>query len=562
MAKAKKFHSDLCSTLLHASPAAMFLYDTRSLRILAANTTAQARYGYSSEEFRSMTVRDLRPAHGPALSSSLFIDHDAPSRSLWTHVTKTGEPFAVELSVIPYCRGRRRLAVLSVVDASNWSEARLKLVRSEQFHRSSVDKRGEVHGANDSAIDTAIDNVTDNVTDNMEAIGRFAGGVAHDFNNITQSIGLSCELALRGALPLPVRTKLFGIMQQANRAADITQRLLAFSRRQVLQPRVVDLNDCIQESLPALSGCLGLNISMDLRLGEALGPAYVDPQQLTLVLTHLADNARAAMPDGGVLRISTACVSGGANPAAEDIPNRSLLLTVSDTGVGMDDATRRRIFEPFFSTKKTAQTAGLGLATVHGIIHQSNGLIECESAPGRGTTFRIFLPLAVLSTAAPLGVNAAAELPAATPPSAGPGTEQRIRILLVEEDPLAAWPIPSGPMAVAPISVAPISETLEAAGFSVDRVSDGWEALAYFARHPYDLVISGIAIAGLGGVELTRRLRQAAPGVPVILTSSHGNHGSILEDLPHSHIAYLQKPFSGSLLVAIVRNLLPPMEAD
>jgi two-component system C4-dicarboxylate transport response regulator DctD len=148
-------------------------------------------------------------------------------------------------------------------------------------------------------------------------------------------------------------------------------------------------------------------------------------------------------------------------------------------------------------------------------------------------------------------VGRAAELPAATGPSAAPGAEERLRILLVDED---------APAAASRISEAPISEALAAAGFSVDVVSDGWEALASFARHPYDLVISGIAIAGLGGIELTRRLRQSAPGVPIVLTSGHANHGSVLEDLPHSHIAYLQKPFSGALLVAIVRSLLPPPE--
>jgi two-component system, cell cycle sensor histidine kinase and response regulator CckA len=541
MAKGRKLHSELCSAILHASPAAMFLYDIDSLRILAANDKALARYGYTGQEFHSMTVRNLRPQNGPALCSALLIDQDAPSRSLWTHVTKTGEPFAVELSVVPFCRGRRRMAILSAVDATNWREARLNAgvqdgVRAQEFEEQRASADSE-----------------------MEAVGRFAGGVAHDFNNITQSIGLSCELALRGALPLPVRTKLFGIMQQANRAADITQRLLAFSRRQILQPRVVNLNECIEEALPALRSSLGLNISMDLRLDERLPPAYIDPEQLTHVLAHLADNARVAMPDGGVLRIASAWdakddakdevenpVPGkpfAALPAPDESErsaqesSRRLLLTVSDTGVGMDEATRRRIFEPFFSTKKTAQTAGLGLATVHGIIHQSNGRIECASAPGRGTTFRIWIPVAT---------NKKAEAPAAAAPSAAAAAEHRLRILLVDEAP------PAG---------SPILEALHSAGFSVSIAADGWEALASFTRQSYDLVVSGIAIAGLGGVELAHRLRQLAPEVPVVLISGQAP-GSVLEDLPHNQIAYLQKPFSGSLLLAIVRNLLPAPEPD
>ena len=531
MARAKKLHSELCSMILHGSPAAMFLYDVDSLRILAANDKALARYGYSRQEFHSMTVRNLRPANGPALSSSLLIDHDAPSRSLWTHMTKRGEPFSVELSIVPFCRGRRRLAILCVVDATNWSEARLKAcVRDDTYARELEEPLG-----------------ASSTSQAMEVIGRFAGGVAHDFNNITQSIGLSCELALRGALPLPVRSKLFGIMQQANRAADITQRLLAFSRRQVLQPRVVSLNECIQEALPSLSRSLGLNISIDLRVDGSLPPAYIDPEQLMLVLTHLADNARVAMPDGGVLRISTALANEEGIPGnpvvglpGRDESERSaqetfgcLLLTVSDTGVGMEEATRRRIFEPFFSTKKTAQTAGLGLATVHGIIHQSNGHIECDSEPGHGTSFRIYLPIAA---------SVQAERPAAGACSSPAAIEPRLRVLLADE---------------APQADSPILDVLREGGFSVDAVADGWQALAAFSMQPYDLVVSGIAIAGLGGVELTRRLRQLAPAVPVVLVSSEIGTGSVLEDLPHQHIAYLQKPFSGAMLLAIVRNLLP-----
>jgi two-component system cell cycle sensor histidine kinase/response regulator CckA len=512
MASAKKIQSDLCSVLFEASSVAMFLYDRRSLRILAANEVAQLRYGYSGQELHSMTVRNLSPgSDSPALNSCLLLDRDAPSPSLWTHVNKRGESFDVELSVVPVRCGGRPMALLSVTDASNWSEARLNLIRSEQIHRSLVEHcpfgvycydlvTQRYEQANPALLAllgysldelrsldrpticadlterdrylselrasgslreiqtrlrcrdgrTLVATVSGYLFQNpetghlcahvyvrdttrpfeleeqlgamhrMEAVGRFAGGVAHDFNNITQSISLSCELALRASLPLAVRTKLFGIMQQANRAAEITQRLLAFSRRQLLRPRALHLNDCIQEALPALSRSLGINISMDLRLGDALPPAFIDPDQLTLVLIHLADNARVAMPDGGVLRISSsradekaakraaektgmeaageapaAAPSGGAQTAESSAPSQPrLLLTVSDTGIGMDEATRQRIFEPFFSTKKTAQTAGLGLATVYGIIHQSNGHIECESSPGGGTTFRIYLPIA------------------------------------------------------------------------------------------------------------------------------------------------------------------------
>ena len=346
-------------------------------------------------------------------------------------------------------------------------------------------------------------------THRMEAVGRFAGGIAHDFNNITQSISLSCELALHSPLPPAIQSKLYGILNQATRAAEITQQLLAFSRLQLLQPRVVNLNECVHGALAMLHRALGTDISIELRLDETLAPIVIDPDQLNLVLMQLADNARAAMPTGGILRISTAPA-----PLAPHQPDGApaepcVVLTVADTGIGMDEATRRRIFEPFFSTKHTTQTTGLGLSTVHGIVHQSNGRIECESAPGHGATFRIFLPIA------------------ATLPAAAPG--RRCRLLLAEDDALVNKHL---------------TQALKEAGFSVHAVRNGEEALAAFASQPFQIVVTDIVMPKISGVELTRRLRQLAPNLPVVLISGYSEHLSVLQDLPHSQIAFLQKPFA------------------
>jgi two-component system, cell cycle sensor histidine kinase and response regulator CckA len=183
-------------------------------------------------------------------------------------------------------------------------------------------------------------------------------------------------------------------MQQTARAAEITRQLLAFSCRQLLQPRVVNINDCVRKALSILTRAIGLDVSIELELDETVDEIFVDPDQLDIVLMHLADNARIAMPQGGRLRISTAARHEVYDPIKDLLSEPWTVLIISDTGAGMDKRTLRHIFEPFFSTKNTTLTSGLGLSTVHGIIAQSKGRIECESSPGQGATFRIYLPIA------------------------------------------------------------------------------------------------------------------------------------------------------------------------
>jgi signal transduction histidine kinase len=178
------------------------------------------------------------------------------------------------------------------------------------------------------------------------------------------------------------------------RAAEITRQLLAFSRRQILQPRAVNINDCVRNALYMLTRALGLDVAIVLNLDETVELIFVDPDQLALVLMQLAENAHAAMPYGGHFRISTATCPESLQTDKSGLADRCAVLTVSDSGVGMDENTLGHIYEPFFTTKNTTLTSGLGLSTAHGIVSQSNGRIECESSPGQGTTFRIYLPLA------------------------------------------------------------------------------------------------------------------------------------------------------------------------
>lgn len=371
-------------------------------------------------------------------------------------------------------------------------------------------------------------------SERIEAIGRLAGGVAHSLNNITQSISLSAELALQAGVAANVAARFKDILQQAQSAAGITQQLLAFSRRQVLQPRDVNLNTCLRAAVPVLARTVGSGIALDLQLAPTLGNVFVDPEQLTVVLTQLADNARIAMPHGGRLTLSTAPV-----PTVSDedsLPDEAnppfALLTVSDNGAGMDEAVRRRIFDPFFSTKDTPLTTGLGLSTVHGIIMQSKGHIECDSRPEIGTTFRIYLPLAQ----------------PADEPLATTQTDQThpMRLLLVEDDPLVNKHL---------------AQSLTNAGFQVDSTADGEEALAAFQNGEFQAVVTDIVMPRLTGIELASRLRQFRPDLPIILISGYCDETSVLRDLPRHNIAYLQKPFTTAQLVSRFQQMLSNTQA-
>jgi PAS domain S-box-containing protein len=616
------FHNDLRNFLFRSNPVPMFLYDGTSLSILGANDAANAKYGYSLREFHSMTIRDLRPSgNEPALGTAIHIDHDTPSHSLWTHINKAGLIFPVEVQIAPLQRGHRKLCLMSAVDASAWSDDRLKLAQSQDIHRSLIDEcpfgiyrfnltasRYEqanpalleilgytleeflVTRASAFFIDSAdrdhllaelrtsgrirdyetcfrkkdggilrvsisgflgtnaetrqqyihvyVHDITPqreleeqlHHTQRMEAVGRLAGGVAHDFNNITQSISLSCELALRNQVAPAIESKFLDIMEQSARAAEITRQLLAFSRRQLLQPRSVNLNACVRKAFAMLTRVVGPDISLDLQLDESVQNIFIDPDQLDIVLMHLASNAHAAMPQGGTMRIATSFFRpGNSGKSKNSFSEPCAVLTVSDTGVGMDERTLNRIFEPFFSTKETALTSGLGLATVHGIVAQSKGSIECESTLGHGSTFRIFLPIAAQ--------------PADT--TSRTSDNKPYRVLLAEDDPFVSKHL---------------NNAILKAGFTVDSVANGEEALAAFQRQHYHIVVSDIIMPKLGGVELTKRLRQRLPSFPIILISGYSEEINVLQHVPHNHIAYLQKPFPSSQLIAAIHTLLSPNE--
>jgi two-component system, cell cycle sensor histidine kinase and response regulator CckA len=369
----------------------------------------------------------------------------------------------------------------------------------------------------------------------MEAVGRVAGGVAHDFNNLLTAILGYAELALGRLRPdEPIRRHIDGIVRTATRASDLTRQLLAFSRKQVLSPRVIDLNDVVAASEGLFRRLLGEDIRLVSRLGSGLGATRVDRAQMEQILMNLVVNARDAMPEGGALSIETRNVDldeawAAAHPGSGAGPH--VMLAVSDTGVGMDPETQRHIFEPFFTTKELGRGTGLGLATVYGIVKQSGGYITVESTSGKGSTFRIYLPR-IQEVAPP--VEAAVH----NAPARG-----RETILLVEDEDVVR-------------ELA--REALEEGGYTVLEARHPGEALLVAERQGdgLDLLLTDVVMPHMSGPELAQRLREQRPGLRVLFMSGYTDDATLRRGVLRSEVFFLQKPFTPEVLSQRVRETL------
>ncbi|HEU4699115.1 MAG TPA: PAS domain S-box protein [Gemmatimonadales bacterium] len=362
----------------------------------------------------------------------------------------------------------------------------------------------------------------------MEAVGQLAGGVAHDFNNLLAAIAVNCAL-LQGTVGTgPGAEEVEEIRRAAERASLLTRQLLTFSRKQVVQPQVVDLNRLVSEALLLIERLPGTDIAVELELEPGLGTVRADPGQLTQVLMNLAVNARDAMPDGGRLRIRTT------NVAAEGQP--WVALAVSDTGVGMDAETQARIFEPFFTTKPPGKGTGLGLSTVYGIVQQSGGHLTVDSAPGRGTTITVFLP------------PATGELPAdgrAAPPKLPSGSET---VLLVEDE----------------TSVRnSVRRLLAHHGYRVLEARSGAEALARFAEEGehIGLLVTDIVMPEMSGRQLVEQLRAQRPALPVLFMSGYDEEAVTTQGALPPGTGFIAKPFTVEALLHAVRGVLDARSA-
>ena len=491
--------------LFESSPDAIFVQDLAG-NILDVNPGACAICGQSAAEIIGRNMEGLLPEKKLAeiLASLPKLDRGEVlhAEALIQGTQGRSTPVAISGSRIEYT-GRPAL-LLHVRDISEQKKLQ------EQFHQSQK----------------------------MEAIGRLAGGIAHDFNNLLTAIIGYNEFMLSGLNELdPLRHNAEEVNKAAERAARLTRQLLAVSRNQTLQPRVVDLNASVADIERMLRRLLGDDIELTTVPCSEKACVTADPSQLEQVLINLAVNARDAMPGGGQLFLRLSSERHSAlNGELPDLPAGDyVLLQVTDTGCGMSDEIRARIFEPFFTTKDPGKGTGLGLATCYGIVKQSGGRILCESAPNRGTTFSIYLPRVA-------GHPEAAQAVPGAPLPRGAGT-----ILLVEDA--------AGVRALA-------TRVLRSLGYDLLEAENGFDALAVIADYgldQIDLILTDVTMPKMGGRELIERVRAKRPGTKVIFTSGAPGADAALKSLfAHPGTAFLHKPFTPADLARLVHHILNP----
>ena len=502
--EALKVSEERYRALFDSNPHPMWVYDCETLRFLAVNAAAVESYGYSRNEFLDMTIEDIRPPEDiPALRANLAAQTPPGMErgDLWRHRKKDGTLIDVEISShgVSFDGQRARLVLANDVTERKRLEDQLR--QSQK----------------------------------MEAIGQLAGGVAHDFNNLLAVITGYGDLLQKHIGPEHAGHRgLEQIRRAADRASTLTRQLLTFSRKQVFQPRPLDLSVVVGEIEKMLRRVIPEDVQLITLLDPRLGRVSADPGQIEQVIVNLAVNGRDAMPQGGKLTIETANVDLAASYARKHPgarPGPHVTLAVSDTGTGMDASTITRIFEPFFTTKEPGKGTGLGLSTVYGIVKQSGGHIEVHSEPGRGSTFKVFLPRT--------------EAAARTPRSATEGEVPRgsETILLVEDE---------GDLRVL------TREILEEGGYRVLEAGGPDAALQSAPSHPgpIHLVLTDVVMPRMSGREMAARLKTLRPEIQVLYMSGYtddaiGHHGVLS---PGTH--FLQKPFTPETLLRKVREVL------
>ena len=369
----------------------------------------------------------------------------------------------------------------------------------------------------------------------LEAVGRLAGGMAHDFNNILVVIKLSTELMLDQTTPdSPFSKPLLQISNAADRAAALTRQMLAFGRQQMMQPRIINLNSIVNETTQMLRRVIGEDIQLVTSLSENVENSLLDPDQLGQVILNLAVNARDAMPDGGMLHLETSTVDLDEAYATDHPPvqsGRYVMLAVSDTGTGIDKSILPRIFDPFFTTKEQGKGTGLGLSIVYGIVKQSGGYVWVYSEPGHGTTFKVYFP----------ATSRSVERPLLRPDSFARPSGQRL--LLVEDDATIR---------------SNMRECLMQMGYRVFEADSGNAALKACVEleGKIDLVLTDLVMAGKGGHELARDLTELYPELRVLFMSGYSEDSAARRDILLRGSPFLQKPFSVADLAKAVQHAL------
>ncbi len=448
--------------------------------------------------------------------------------------------FTKDNNAPPIAAHRKALDGQSVAYEVTWKERRF-----ESHVQPLLDGEGAIQGVIGVALDiTERERLTDQLrqSQKMQAVGELAGGVAHDFNNLLMVVKGHAQLLLdRLPEPSPLRLSVEQVEKAADRAAALTRQLLAFSRKQVLQPRVLDMNDTVAGMIKMFSRVIGENIEMAFLPGGKLGRVKADPGQIEQVLLNLVVNARDAMPTGGRLTIETSNVELDSSYSAVHTsvdPGLYVMLTVTDTGWGMDAATQTRIFEPFFTTKGPGKGTGLGLATVYGVVKQSGGYIYVYSEVNRGTTFKIYLPQ----------VTADIDTPTLDKEKrrSARGTET---ILFVEDE-----------QSVREL----VRDYLVGAGYCMLEASDGAQALKVAAAHPgpIHMLITDVVMPHLSGPELATKLSAERPNLKILFISGYTDDTVFRHGVLEGGVAFLQKPFNLKALALKIREVLSGQTAE
>lgn len=473
---------------------------------------------YVNERWCQIAGLTPQEAHGPGWTAALHPDDRERINAAWYRAAKEMSPFRAEY------RFRRPDGVVTWVFGQATAE---------------LDNGGEHVGYVGTITDiTELRRLEERLrlSERLEAVGQLAGGIAHDFNNLLTAIKGYGEFLLEDLDAEDTRRHdLKEMLNAADRAAALTRQLLAFSRKQALEPRVLNLNEVVRGIENMLRRLIGEHIALSTALDPELGRVRADPGQIEQVIVNLAVNARDAMPDGGKVLIESANVALDEEYLSKHdvvLPGRYVMLGISDTGQGMDEATESRMFEPFFTTKEIGKGTGMGLATVYGIVKQSEGYIWVYSEPGHGTTFRVYLPR----------VDAPAEMPEGRKPLGPPprGTES---VLLVEDDPTVRE------MA---------ARVLRRQGYHVLEAEDGESALEIFSRHPtsIDLLVTDAVMPRMSGKALAARVQTLYPSVRVLFVSGYADKGVADRGVIAPGVALLEKPFTPSGLARRVRDVL------
>jgi hypothetical protein len=541
--------------MFEASPRPMWVYDADTLRFLAVNNAAIRDYGYSREEFLAMDLSGIRPPEDrDAIKLVAARTPDSYLHSgTWRHRRRDGRDMDVEVASHPIRVGGRHARLVVVTDVTERTRLETRLRETQR----------------------------------LEALGRLAGGVAHEFNNLLAAVLGHAELLL---VEMPAgsarRDSAEEIVRAARRGSDLTRHMLAFGRRQLLRPEVVDVNTVVQDIERLLRPLLAADVRVSLALPDDACWARVDRSQLELVIMNLAMNARDAMPNGGALTVETSVTALGESdrhrhPMAAVVAGRYVRLAVSDTGTGISPEIAERIFEPFFTTKPVGRGTGLGLSTVYGIVKQSDGYVWPYSEAGHGTSMHVYLPCVPAPAAA-------AHAPRLTPEApmirARAGRADPVRVAAragatatepaSAPTPFAEPATPAGGGALIEAGMAgsatvliaddeaslrtAASRVLRAGGYRVLEAANGIEALALASATPgrVDVLLTDVVMPGMGGVDLVARLSKLDPAIRVVYMSGYPqSHLEAMGGLAGGH-AFVDKPFGLDTLLAAVQGAL------